>query len=401
MKTTDNIEKMLTSQCEFKPSAGLKDRILEAAAQEEIKPSARTKFVYMKYIATSIAAAIALVAIIFVGKSSVTPIYAADKIFADAAEILNNINSYTATIKVRTDPHENFSYVNPFGRFVEHTITVQHSTGKWLIDKGGRKAIYDGNYTWQWLPDSQFGWKYDMENLNVIDDFALLLDLPSLMMAEENIALASNGASIRKIESDDVVTLIVTSPAQGDFTNDYSRNTSILESDTIREYEFSKEGGELLSLKISAKIIGISRVIVEMTDLQYAPVINPDSFIVDENIEWIDNTEAGLTAAYETLPFEQFIDITAEEAVIKMFEAASVWNEGLLKVVLRNMSLRQMEKTYKGCQLLEHEPSFKSGLYNGVFIKCKLQMADGSIKKVVVAMRNDNSAKAWVADGGL
>lgn len=84
-----------------------------------------------------------------------------------------------------------------------------------------------------------------------------------------------------------------------------------------------------------------------------------------------------------------------------MFEAASVWNEGLLKVVLRNMSLRQMEKTYKGCQLLEHEPSFKSGLYNGVFIKCKLQMADGSIKKVVVAMRNDNSAKAWVADGGL
>ena len=114
MKTTDNIEKMLTPQCEFKASAGLKDRILEAAAQEEIKPSARTKFVYMKYIATSIAAAIALVAIIFVGKSSVTPIYAADKIFADAAEILNNINSYTATIKVRTDPHENFSYINPF-----------------------------------------------------------------------------------------------------------------------------------------------------------------------------------------------------------------------------------------------------------------------------------------------
>ena len=401
MKTTDNIEKMLTPQCEFKASAGLKDRILEAAAQEEIKPSARTKFVFLKYIATSIAAAIALVAIVFVGKSSISPAYAADKIFADAAEILNNINSYTAIIKVRTDSHENFSYVNPLGRFVEHTITVQQSTGKWLIDKGGRRALYDGSYTWQWLPDSQFGWKYDMENLNVIDDFALLLDLPSLMMAEENIALASNGASVRKMESDDVITLIVTSPAQGDFTNDYSRNTSILESDTIREYEFSKEGGELLSLKISAKIIGISRVIVEMTDLQYAPVIKPNSFIVDENIEWIDNTEAGLTAAYETLPFEQFIDITAEEAVIKMFEAASVWNEDLLKVVMRNMSLRQMEKTYKGCQLLEHEPSFKSGLYNGVFIKCKLQMSDGSIRKVVVAMRNDNSAKAWVADGGL
>jgi hypothetical protein len=138
-----------------------------------------------------------------------------------------------------------------------------------------------------------------------------------------------------------------------------------------------------------------------MTDLQYAPVIKPNSFIVDENIEWIDNTEAGLTAAYETLPFDQFTGITAEEAVVRMFDATSVWDEDFLKVVLRNMSLRQMEKIYKGCRLLEYEPSFKSGLYNGVFVKCKVKMADGSIKKVVVAMRNDNSAKAWVADGGL
>ena len=37
MKTTDNIEKILTPQCEFKASAGLKDRILEAAAQEEVQ----------------------------------------------------------------------------------------------------------------------------------------------------------------------------------------------------------------------------------------------------------------------------------------------------------------------------------------------------------------------------
>ena len=228
-----------------------------------------------------------------------------------------------------------------------------------------------------------------------------MLDLPSLMVAEENIALASNGACITKTESDEVITLVVTSPAQGDFTNEYSRNTSILESDTIREYEFSKEGCELLSLKISTKILGVNRVIVEMTDLKYAPGIKPSTFAVDEDIEWIDNTELGMKVAYETLPFDQFTGITAEEAVVRMFDATSVWDEDFLKVVLRNMSLRQMEKIYKGCRLLEYEPSFKSGLYNGVFVKCKVKMADGSIKKVVVAMRNDNSAKAWVADGGL
>ena len=35
MKNTDNIEKMLTPQCEFKASSGLKNRILEAAEQSE------------------------------------------------------------------------------------------------------------------------------------------------------------------------------------------------------------------------------------------------------------------------------------------------------------------------------------------------------------------------------
>jgi len=355
----------------------------------------------MKYLATSVAAAIALLAVLFIGKSSVQPTYAAEKIFADAAEILNNINSYTAILKVRTDPQENFSYINPWGRFVEHTVTIQQSTGHWSIDKGGRKAVYDGTYTWQWLPESQFGWKYDNENIYVIDDFALLLDLPSLMAAEENIALASNGACITKTESDEVITLVVTSPAQGDFTNEYSRNTSILESDTIREYEFSKEGGELLSLKISTKILGVNRVIVEMTDLKYAPGIKPSTFAVDEDIEWIDNTELGMKVAYETLPFDQFTGITAEEAVVRMFDATSVWDEDFLKVVLRNMSLRQMEKIYKGCRLLEYEPSFKSGLYNGVFVKCKVKMADGRTKKLVVALRNDNPTMTWTADGGL
>ena len=401
MKTTDNIEKMLTPQCEFKASSSLKDRILEAAAQEEITTPARPRLVIMKYLATSVAAAIALLAVLFIGKSSVQPTYAAEKIFADAAEILNNLNSYTAILKVRTDPQENFSYINPWGRFVEHTVTVQQSNGHWSIDKGGRKAVYDGTYTWQWLPESQFGWKYDNENIYVIDDFALLLDLPSLMVAEENIALASNGACITKTESDEVITLVVTSPAQGDFTNEYSRNTSILESDTIREYEFSKEDGELLSLKISTKILGVNRVIVEMTDLKYAPGIKPSTFAVDEDIEWIDNTELGMKVAYETLPFDQFTGITAEEAVVKMFDATSVWDEDFLKVVLRNMSLRQMEKIYKGCRLLEYEPSFKSGLYNGVFVKCKVKMADGRTKKLVVALRNDNPTMTWTADGGL
>ena len=83
MKTTDNIEKILTPQCEFKASAGLKDRILEAAA---------------------------VIAIVLVFRPCTTPMYAASDFFHSAIEYFTGHPSFVATLEVRTKPKESFSY---------------------------------------------------------------------------------------------------------------------------------------------------------------------------------------------------------------------------------------------------------------------------------------------------
>ena len=57
MKNTDNIEKTLIPQCEFKASANLKDRILEAAAQREpqqIRSAPKVQKINFRRWATSI-----------------------------------------------------------------------------------------------------------------------------------------------------------------------------------------------------------------------------------------------------------------------------------------------------------------------------------------------------------
>lgn len=108
MKTTDNIEKILTPQCEFKASAGLKDRILEAAA---------------------------VIAIVLVFRPCTTPMYAASDFFHSAIEYFTGHPSFVATLEVRTKPKESFSYINISRRFIKHTMAVDPQTGRWSLEK--------------------------------------------------------------------------------------------------------------------------------------------------------------------------------------------------------------------------------------------------------------------------
>ena len=45
--------------------------------------------------------------------------------------------------------------------------------------------------------------------------------------------------------------------------------------------------------------------------------------------------------------------------------------------------------------------SFKSGLYAGRFVKCKVVLADGTKENLTLALRNDNKHKVWLLDGGI
>ena len=404
MKNTDNIEKMLTPQCEFKASANLKDRILEAAAQSEpqqIRSAPKVHKINFRRWATSCAAAAAVIAAVVIFKPGTTPMYAATDFFHAAIEYFTGHPSFVASIKVRTEPQENFSYINMCRRFVEHTMAVEPQTERWALDKSGRKAVNDGQYIWQWIPDNGNGWKNEITNIGAISDFALLLNPTQLLAYEESIAAASKGAVLKKAEDENTITLVVTSPPQGKYVDRVGLNSSIIESDTRREYTFDKSTGRLLEMEIYAKAYGITRKIVQMTSIDYNTSVPQYLFDVPEGIRWTDNTREGILKAAEDLPIAEFSGLSADETVKKMFAAMNEWDEDLLKVVLRGVDLAAMSKAYKGCTLVECDSAFKSGTYAGVFVPCKVKLANGKETKLNVAMRNDNPWNIWTLDGGI
>ena len=404
MKNTDNIEKMLTPQCEFKASANLKDRVLEAAAhcEPQQKQSApKVHKINFRRWATSCAAAAAVIAAVVIFKPGTTPMYAATDFFHAAIEYFTGHPSFVAAIKVRTEPQENFSYINMCRRFVEHTMAVEPQTERWALDKSGRKAVNDGQYIWQWIPDNGYGWMDDITNIGAISDFALLLNPTQLLAYEESIAAASKGAVLKKAEDDNTITLVVTSPPQGKYVDRVGLNSSIIESDTRREYTFDKSTGRLLEMEIYAKAYGITRKIVQMTSIDYNTSVPQYLFDVPEGIRWTDNTREGILKAAEDLPIAEFSGLSADETVKKMFAAMNEWDEDQLEVVLRGVDLAAISKAYKGCTLVECDSAFKSGTYAGVFVPCKVKLANGKETKLNVAMRNDNPWNIWTLDGGM
>ena len=404
MKNTDNIEKMLTPQCEFKTSSSLKDRILESAAQSEpqqMQPARKVHRINFRRWMTSCAAAVAVIALVLIFRPGTTPMYAATKFFNAAIEYFTEHPAFTATIEVRTDSEENFSYIDMRCRFVEHTFSVEPQTGRWSLAKSGRIAVNDGQFIWQWLPDYAFGWKTDGTNLGVIEDFAFLLNPASLLKSEEAIASQTEGSVLKKSEDANTITLVVTTPPQGKYIDRVGLNSSIIESDTKREYTFDKTTGRLLTLEIYAKAYGITRKIVKMTDINYDAPISQTAFDVPDGIQWTDNTREGIIRSANGLPVDKFIGLSAEETIKLMFEALNTWDQDILGVVLRGSDLQAVSQIYKGCILEECGSAFRSGVYNGVFVPCKVRRADGKVENLAVAMRKDNPWNIWINDGGL
>lgn len=394
------IEKTLAPNCEFHASKTLKEKILQAAEQENVSEKT-VKLWSWKTVLTTCAATAAIIAIVMVIKPGLTPLYAEEGIFARAAKFFNNVSGYTVTFDARTLPNDNFSYINASKPFVEHKMMVC-SDGRWQLDKGERVAEFDGENVYVWLPEEEWGWKMDAsDGPGTLEQYELLRHIGDMMQWLEDYAQNHHDFTCRKSETDSEIRLTIKAPAQGDFKNDYAKNSSIMETDTRQTYTFSKADGRLLSFNIDALILGIPRTILKMKEINYNATFSEADFILPSEIEWIDETDAYIAEMANTLPVGQFVGITPEKAAEKMFEALKNWDESSLKVVMRGYPLSKMAAKYKGCTLIEHGEAFKSGLYDGVFVPCTVKLANGSTQKMKIAFRIDKEFGAWCADGGI
>lgn len=396
-----DIEKQLTPQCGFHASEHLLDRVMNAASREARLAKTGAPGFRWKTVFASAAAMAAMVAIFLLVKPEGIPAYAAEKLFARAADYFTTVDGYILHFDVRTMPREQFSYTNPAKKFVHHTMTVA-SDGRWKLDKVGRAAAHDGDNIHVWFPEEEWGWKLDADQTGILFPFDNLLDLGGMMRWLEQYLAASQGADCRRVEDDETIKLILKVPAQGDYSNNYMKLSSFGDSDTRQTYVFSKEDGRLLSAKIDSKVYGFIRTLLRAGSIDYQAAITESTFAFPANFEWLDRTRESIARRATELPVSEFVGIGPEEAVDKLFKALNEWEEPMLKVILQVYPLHRLEADgYKGCTLLKKGKSFQSGTYGGVFVPCEIRLANGEKRRTKLALRNDNPWHVWEVDVGI
>ncbi len=374
-------------------SDNLRDRILTAAASAG---HPRRNRIYRLFGTMAAAAAIFAGVLLL---SVRTPALAARKHFGSAVAAMNDLKTLRIGLLIRTAPHENFAYTDPSLPPIPCTVTAEYGgTTRWRIEKAGRIALCDGESVRTWLPEFGEGWRRKAEGYRPEEEFALLLDLQRLLLAEQAQAFRTKGAQYEITEDAATVRLTVAMPARGDFSqSDYLLNSSIAESNTLREYRFDKESGRLLDLCISAVLPDGGRsVLLESTGIAYDEPIDRAIWEVPEGIEWIDLAEPVSGA--------QLADMTAEEAAARILRAMGPWDKRLLDEALRYYGTgvcEQLEAHYGGLAIISAGKALRSGEYPGVFIPCEILLADGRTEKLMLALRNDNPEKCWLVDGGL
>lgn len=386
----------------FEPSVpeGLEARLLDAvhrratASKTPERRRPRRRLVGLLSGVVS-AAAVVIVALTF-GLN--TPARAARNRLTQAIASMEGVRSIRIELRIRTSEQENFDYIDPHREFVPHTLEAIYTPRLlWRVEKPGRKALYDGEYTYLWFDSLNDGLiqPYSPDAIGMLN---LLIDPSQLLELERQLTRAHTGARYELRREAEVLYLTVISPAQGDFSqSDHERNTSIIESNTRREYRFDALNGRLLGARVTLLAEEGERALLEIDRITYDALLDTATLTaLPEGINWTDQTR--------NTPSPRLTGIDAMQAARLILAAFASWDNEILDEALRSYGAHAREllqSRYAGATVECLAEPVRSGKYPGWFIPCTLRMGDGSRERIRLALRNDNSAGSWVVDGGL
>lgn len=352
----------------------------------------------IRLLSGAMAAAVLVIAALTLGLN--TPARAARNNFAQAVVAMEGVRSIRIELRIRTDEDEHFDYTNPLDEPVPHTLEAIYTPQLlWRIEKPGRKALYDGRHTYLWF-DALAEGEILPYSPGVAGMLYLLIDPGQLLSFEEQLTRSHDGSRYTLHREGDTLRLTVHSPAQGDFSQSgYMRNASVAESDTRREYRFDAASGRLLGGSITfLSADGRERTLLEIDRIEYdAPLDAATLTALPEGITWRDQTQTEATAS-------RLAGIDAAEAARLILDAFATWDSAILDEALSEYGARArvlLRSRYAGATVVECSAPVRSGNYPGLFVPCRLRMADGTTEKLHLALRNDNAQRRWVVDGGL
>lgn len=385
----------------FEPSVpeGLEARLLDAVhrrATVSKTPERRPRRRLVGLLSGVVSAAAVVIVVLTFGLN--TPARAARNRLTQAIASMEGLRSIRIELRIRTSEQENFDYIDPHREFVPHTLEAIYKPQLlWRVEKPGRKALYDGEHTYLWFDSLNDGLiqPYAPDAIGMLN---LLIDPSQLLELERQLTRAHTGARYELRREAEVLYLTVISPAQGDFSqSDHERNTSIIESNTRREYRFDALNGRLLGARVIFLDGGRERTLLAIDRIEYdAPLDAATLTALPEGIAW--------ERPAQVLPSGRLTGIDAKEAARLILAAFATWDNEILDEALRSYGAharKLLQSRYAGATVERLSEPVRSGKYPGWFIPCTLRMGDGSRERIRLALRNDNSAGSWVVDGGL
>ncbi len=185
--------------------------------------------------------------------------------------------------QIRTIPHDNFEMIGLDYDFVPNEMWKEFDgtpQGKWRIEKPGRVGVMDGNSSLLLIKpnlaakggvDTGFvGWLKPLLDVDKVLDSEL-----RLAQAQSSELLLTHGQGR---DGRDKLIVTVEALAQGDFTNDWSKNKSIPASDNCRIYTFDAQTKLLESLEVYVHTEKEDVLVLKVTDIEYNVEIDPSLF---------------------------------------------------------------------------------------------------------------------------
>lgn len=317
----------------------------------------------------------------------------AKEILNEAIHALVNTENVEMVVDIRTQPVENFRYINVDNDFVPHHVYAVSTDSLlcWRVDKGERIAVGNSKNTYTWIPSLNLGWhiKGD-DNENILGYLANFLT-PRKILEEELKNCLNNKNGEYKVEKNgkDIILTVHSSP-QGNFDNPYMLNSSIGESETVRRYVIDSDSKRLISASVNVIADNREIDVLKVSSIDYDSQ-RKEIYKVDPTIRFVE---------IEMQP-TGLIGLSAEEAASTILNAFAEWNDSILtKVFIPDVSETAYRERFQGSTLISVGRSFKSGNNNSTFVPYSLKLKDGTTQRHNIALQKTEYG-GWIVVGGL
>jgi len=361
----------------------------------------------MKKPITRLVTATVVIVALLIGLNILTDTKAtAAQIFAEAAEAVANLRSVYIQAQMRTIANDNFALMGLDYDFVPVEMWKEFNSvgqGRCRFEKPKRIVVTSGEFESSLLlikPNHAARGRGDIGSVRWLKR---LLDIDKVLDSEIRLAQQQDSELLliheKVTDGTDKLVVIVDAFAQGDFSNDWCKNSSIVESDNRRIYRFDAETKLLEDLQVFIYPDSGNEVLVfEITDIAYNIDIDPALFTIElpDDVIWYGEPK-------ELVDNEKYQQMTPKEMARAFFQACADedWDE-FSKFFVASEVDQRLKNILGGLEIISIGEPFKSGLYPGWFVPYEIRFKyDKENKKMNLAVRNDNTANRYIVDGGF